>query len=297
MLGNRVWARVVGVDRRTVIEGVEFDEAADVVVVAVRRRRPGKQRCGLCGRVAGGYDQGGGRRRWRALDLGVVRVVLEAVAPRVSCRDHGVVVAQVPWARHGAGHTRAFDDTVAWLVTQASKSATSELLRVSWRTVGSIVDRVVADLDRHIDRFDGLRRIGIDEISYKRGHRYLTVVVDHDSGRLVWAAPGTRCGNLGRILRASRPPAMRVDPSCLRRRGALDRRQRGSLLPERPAGRDRFMSSSGPTRPSTRSAATCGTASVEPICCPLDAGLGPVEQHHAHPVKRLVTRCGRTPRI
>ncbi|MGD9998741.1 MAG: helix-turn-helix domain-containing protein [Acidimicrobiia bacterium] len=154
MLGNSVWARVVGVDRRTVIEGVEFDEAAEVVVVAVRRRRPGKQRCGLCGRVAGGYDQGGGRRRWRALDLGVVRVELEADAPRVSCRVHGVVVAEVPWERHGAGHTRAFDDTVAWLVTQASKSATSELLRVSWRTVGSIVDRVVADLDRHIDRFD-----------------------------------------------------------------------------------------------------------------------------------------------
>jgi transposase len=196
VLGNRVWARVVGVDSRTVIEGVEFDEVAGVVVVAVRRRRPGKQRCGLCGRVAGGYDQGGGRRRWRALDVGVVQVVLEGDAPRVSCRDHGVVVAQVPWARHGAGHTRVFDDTVAWLVTQASKSATSELLRVSWRTVGSIVDRVVADLDRHIDRFDGLRRIGIDEISYKRGHRYLTVVVDHDSGRLVWAAPGRDAATL-----------------------------------------------------------------------------------------------------
>ena len=36
----------------------------------------------------------------------------------------------------------------------------------------------------------GLRRIGIDEISYKRGHRYLIVVVDHDTGTLVWAGPG-----------------------------------------------------------------------------------------------------------
>jgi transposase len=91
----------------------------------------------------------------------------------------------VPWARHGAGHTRDFDDQVAWLVTHTPKSAVSELMRVAWRTVGSVIARVVADGRAAHDPFCGLRRIGIDEISYKRGHRYLTVVVDHDSGRLV----------------------------------------------------------------------------------------------------------------
>jgi transposase len=99
-------------------------------------------------------------------------------------------VAQVPWARHGAGHTREFDDQAAWLVTHTPKSAVSELMRIAWRTVGSIVARVVADGRAAHDPFEHLRRIGIDEISYKRGHRYLLVVVDHDSGRLVWAAPG-----------------------------------------------------------------------------------------------------------
>jgi transposase len=64
------------------------------------------------------------------------------------------------------------------------------LMRIAWRTVGAIVARVWADVDAREDRLNGLLRIGIDEISYKRGHRYLTVVVDHDSGRLVWAAPG-----------------------------------------------------------------------------------------------------------
>jgi transposase len=63
-------------------------------------------------------------------------------------------------------------------------------MRIAWRTVGAIVARVWADTEREHDRFAGLRRIGIDEVSYKRGHRYLTVVVDHDSGRLVWAATG-----------------------------------------------------------------------------------------------------------
>jgi transposase len=113
-----------------------------------------------------------------------------------------VVVAAVPWARHGAGHTRAFDDTAAWLAVHTSKQAVGELLRVAWATVGRIVTRVVADAEASRDRLAGLRRIGIDEVSYKRGHRYLTVVVDHDAGRLVWAAPGHDARTLGRFFDA-----------------------------------------------------------------------------------------------
>jgi len=130
------------------------------------------------------------------LDAGLISVCIEAEVPRVSCREHGVVVAAVPWARHGAGHTKLFDETVAWLATRCSKSAVCELMQIAWRTVGSIVDRVWADTGGSFDRFDGLRRIGIDEISYKRGHKYLTVVVDHDSGRLVWAAQGRNAATL-----------------------------------------------------------------------------------------------------
>jgi transposase len=195
----RLWARLLGVEQ-AVVERVEFDEAAEAVVVAVRPRKGVKRRCGLCGRRCSGFDQGEGRRRWRALDLGVVRAYLEAEAPRVCCPEHGVVVAAVPWARHGAGHTRAFDDTATWLAVHTSKQAVGELLRVAWATVGRIVARVAADAEQACDRFTGLTRIGIDEISYKKGHRYLTVVVDHDSGRLVWAAPGHDAATLGRFF-------------------------------------------------------------------------------------------------
>ena len=188
MRSARVWRALLGVERTTV-ERVEFD-GDDVVVAHVRVTRSARGRCGLCRRRCGGYDLGTGRRRWRALDLGAVRVFLEADAPRVSCPRHGVVVAHVPWARHGAGHTTDFDETVAWLAVRTSKAAVTELMRVAWRTVGSIIARVWAEVGALGDRLDGLRRIGIDEIAYKRGHRYLTVVVDHDSGRLVWAAPG-----------------------------------------------------------------------------------------------------------
>jgi transposase len=185
----RVWGRLLGVPT-AVVETVVFDEHEQVVIASVRTRKRDRGRCGICRRRCPGYDAGQGRRRWRALDLGTVRAVVEADAPRVSCTEHGVVVAAVPWARHGAGHTRAFDDTVAWLATTCSKTTVRQLMRIAWPTVGAIITRVRADIDADVDRLAGLRRIGIDEISYKKGHKYLTVVVDHDTGRLVWAAPG-----------------------------------------------------------------------------------------------------------
>ena len=189
MQNATLWRGLLGLEN-AVVEGVEFDEDGGVLVASVRPSKGKRNRCGQCPRRCPSYDAGSGRRRWRALDLGSVQVFVEADAPRVTCRDHGVVVASVPWARHDAGHTRAFDEQVAWLATKTSKTAVTELMRVAWRTVGSIIERVWDDTEGLFDRFADLTRIGIDEISYKRGHKYLTVVVDHGSGRLVWAAPG-----------------------------------------------------------------------------------------------------------
>lgn len=192
---NRVWGRLLGA-HGAIVEGVEFDPAEQAVVASVRPYRRDRDRCGVCRRRCPRYDQGRGVRRWRALDVGTTRAFVQARAPRVRCGQHGVVVGWVPWARHGAGHTRAFDDTVAWLATTTSKSTVCALLRIAWPTVGSIIARVRAEIDARVDRLAGLRRIGIDEISYKRHHRYLTVVVDHDTGRLVWAAPGANQATL-----------------------------------------------------------------------------------------------------
>jgi len=117
---------------------------------------------------------------------------LEADAPRVRCPEHGVVVAHVPWAAHDAGHTHTFDQQVAWLAVRTSKTAATELMRIAWRTVGAIIARVwlAAEAAVEGDGLDGLRRIGIDEISYRRNYKYLTVVVDHDTANLVWAGAG-----------------------------------------------------------------------------------------------------------
>ena len=168
----------------------------------VRPRSGVSRRCGRCGRRAPWYDRGAGRRRWRGLDWGTVQVFLEADAPRVNCPADGPTVVAVPWARHHAGHTYAFDDTVAWLAVACSKTAVCELMRVAWRTVGAIVARVWADAEKTVDRFAGLRRIGIDEISYKRHHKYLRWWLTTTAGWLVWAAPGRDTATLRRFFDA-----------------------------------------------------------------------------------------------
>ena len=186
--------RALGVER-ALFKGMEwvtvpwtFPEETQLVV-RLRPARAERQRCPHCGRRCPGYDSGEGERRWRAPDFGLVRVYIVSLAPRVRCSEHGVVVARVPWARHASGFTRAFEDTVAWLVVRTDRSTLSHLLRIAWRSVGAIAERVVESLRGSFDPFANLKRIGIDEVSYRKGHRYLTVVVDHDSGRLIWASP------------------------------------------------------------------------------------------------------------
>jgi transposase len=184
-----LWARLLGL-KKSVVEALSFDDEGAVVLVRVRPYVSEQGRCPHCGRRCSGYDSGGGLRRWRSLDLGTVQVFIEALAPRVECSEHGVMVAAVPWARHGARYTRAFEDQVAWMATHTDKTTLAQLMRVSWRSVGRIIERVCAETQGGRDLLDGLRRIGIDEVSFRRRHKYLVVVVDHDSQRLVWAREG-----------------------------------------------------------------------------------------------------------
>jgi len=155
----------------------------DGLVIALRRRWR-RLRC-PCGRTTTArYDSS--RRRWRHLDFGACPVWLEADIHRVACRGcNRVRTEQVPWARPKARHTSDFENVVAWLAQRMDKSGIARLLRCSWEAVDAIVARVVLD---HIDdsRLDSLYRIGVDEISYKRGRKFLTIVADHDTGNVVW---------------------------------------------------------------------------------------------------------------
>jgi len=130
----------------------------------------------------------------------VLRCYLEADAPRVKCPRHGVLTAAVPWARPAARFTTAFEEYAAWLCAQMPWSKAARLLRVTWRALQSVAGRVVTGLRGGKDRLDGVRRIGIDEKARRKGHRYITVVIDHDAGRIIWAAGGRNKETLTRFF-------------------------------------------------------------------------------------------------
>jgi transposase len=182
--------RILNLPGATVTE-VSFTRTGMVIGLRSRGR---KLTCPCGATTRARYDTS--RRRWRHLDMGATKVFLEAEIARVDCRACGRVLTQVlPWARPGARFTRDFEDMVAWLAQRTDLTTVSHLMRCSWQSVHDIAARVVAEA---IDssRLDRLYRIGVDEISYRRGHQYLTVVADHDSGRVVWVAKGKRAAAL-----------------------------------------------------------------------------------------------------
>ncbi|MCI4675850.1 ISL3 family transposase [Candidatus Mycolicibacterium alkanivorans] len=181
------------------LPGVRVGKAAVVdgelqVTVSLRRRRLCCPQCSFTTRHR--YDTREVDSSWRHLDMGgrVCRIVLRR--RRLRCCEHGVLAEAVPFARPDSRHTRDFEDLVAWLVTKTDKTTVSTFARIAWRTVGAICERVAADvLDP--DRLCGLVDIGVDEISWRKHHRYLTLVSDHDSGTIVWGKPGKDTDTLG----------------------------------------------------------------------------------------------------
>jgi transposase len=170
------------------------------VWVRPKVRRQG--RCGRCGGSASWLDNGGGQRRWRHLDAGFATVQLVAVARRVDCPSCGPTVAQVPWARHDSAFSRAFEDLVVHDAIVGNKQAAADRYGVSWRAVNNMCVRLADEALDRVDLLEGLIAVAIDEVKYKKGHRYLTVVCDHVSGRVVWAAKGRSKDTVGRFFDA-----------------------------------------------------------------------------------------------
>jgi len=151
-----------------------------------------QNRCPYCGKKCAGYDTAGrGYSTWRSLDFGGVIVHIRAKTNRIQCPIHGVVTASVPWAYPGSKFTKDFDLTAAWLATQLSRKAVSQYMMIDWTTVGNCISRTLNEIEPYRQkRLDGLVRIGIDETSYKKGHKYITVVINHDTNTVVWTAEG-----------------------------------------------------------------------------------------------------------
>ena len=171
-----VWVRSVG-----------FEPDRVVVTVALRARRLHCPKCSYSTRHRESKQRHDSV--WRHLDLGRWRLEVHARLRRLVCPQHGALVEGVPFARDGARFTRDFENLVAWLATKTDKTATCRLTRIDWRTIGRVIERVGCELIDG-DRLTGLFEISIDEVAWRKGHRYLTLVGDHRRRCVVWGCEG-----------------------------------------------------------------------------------------------------------
>ena len=169
------------------VSDVDFQSAKVVVTVKLSSR---KLHCPACGfTTKARYDTRPVSSSWRHLDLGRWRLEVRASLRRIDCPVHGARTEGVPFARNGSRFTRDFEDLVAWLATSMDKTALCRLVRIDWNTTGRIIERVMATgLDPK--RLDNLFVCGADEVSWRKGHSYLTLVSNNDTGKFVWGKEG-----------------------------------------------------------------------------------------------------------
>lgn len=165
----------------------------DRILVHARPFKRNQCKCPICGNqcVKDGHKQEG-ESSWRAPNLNGVPVYILYRPQRILCPEHGALNEAIPWADGTSRFTAAFNDEISWLVCQMNKTAICGFEGINWRTVGNCIKashgRLEPDVSARIH--DNVRRICVDETSYKRGYKYITVVYDMDRDRAIWIHEG-----------------------------------------------------------------------------------------------------------
>lgn len=202
MDGQKWLESVLGLGPDWRVTEVMPDAGRKELRVRVERRSGAALRCPKCGRACRRYDTR--ERKWRNLDAWGYRTFFVCGVPRVDCPEHGVSTLPVPWAEGRSRYTAAFEMEVAAWLREASVLAVAKRMRMSWNAVAGIMDRAVRrGLERR--KAEPLRRLSVDETSFKRRHRYVTVVSDPDTGRVLHVAQGRSRASLESFYRRAGP--------------------------------------------------------------------------------------------
>ena len=192
-----------------VIDNIELavtDNGVKVLKIDLHPTKAHANRCPHCGKRYPVYDRSLTKRKWRALDFGGMVVELYYATQRVCCKEHRVVVASVPWAFHDSGFTKDFDLQATYIALNINKSVAASYMRCDWKTIMRCISRARAYLEPNIDdRLNNLVNIGIDETSYRKGHNYVTVVVNHDTNTVVWVGEGHSTETLSKFFEKLTP--------------------------------------------------------------------------------------------
>jgi len=163
----------------------QVEQIEQTVVIHIDRLGNRRLRCAQCGRPGRRVHDVRPVRQWKDLSMRGVSLLLRYQPRRVECRDCGVHVEAFPWAEPWARVTRALAGAVTVMARSQSWQETGRVYALNWKSVASIVRRAV-DYGLAQRRQQPLHHLGIDEVSRKKGHQYLTVVYDLERRVLVW---------------------------------------------------------------------------------------------------------------
>ncbi len=149
-----------------------------------------RYKCPYCGKKCWKNRAKPVHKRWRGLDLGTMKCFIEMDYYYCECPIHGVVMEAVPWSYPKTGFIKTFEHQVAYNAALSTAKLVMENFRIHQDSVGRICKRVFENLGKKESNFDNLRKIGIDETSYKKGHKYLTVVINLETNQVIWLADG-----------------------------------------------------------------------------------------------------------
>ena len=189
-----LYAKILGIQDPWRVSDVELNLSIGEVIVHVELRSGTNSCCPQCNTKSPGYDSR--TRRWRHLDTCQYKTILVASVPRVSCPEHGVVTVHVPWGEPGSGFTSMFESLVINWLKEASTSAVSRQMKLSWNAIDGIMQRAVkrglARRNEHtvID-------LGVDETAFKKRHDYVTIVSDQKTGHVLFVGKDRKKGTLG----------------------------------------------------------------------------------------------------
>ena len=169
-----------------VYTAAKLNESTKTIEIDVRPRKGSRGCCSVCNEPAPGYDQLA-QRRFEFIPIWGFAVVLLYSMRRLSCEACGVKVEQVPWGMGKHTLSRAYMLYLANWARKLSWKETALSFNTSWEKVCQAVEYVVGWGLEH-RQLGPLRAIGVDEIAYGKGHDYLTLVYQIDSGvtRLLW---------------------------------------------------------------------------------------------------------------
>lgn len=153
----------------------------------ISRERGSQHPCPQCGKTCQVHDTQ--KRTWRHLNFFQYRAYIHCDVPRISCQEHGVLQVETPWSRPGSGFTMLFEAFMIELCKAMPVNTFAELIGEHDTRIWRVINHYVTEA-REKENFSEVVSVGIDETSSKRGHNYVSVYVNLNESRVIYATEG-----------------------------------------------------------------------------------------------------------